>query len=430
MSKQTIIWISVIAIVVIAFVVLFMYKPDDTKKEIIPANWEPDYQADSKEPYGGYLFYELLKNTTADFEFLKGQPNEYLSELPSYGDKRLLVVYDEFYLNLISTWSEINEFVYNGNSVLFILEKDPANLKYFYGDYLSVTNDKKTTEQLYFINDKKKYEFQFLVDFEIENYNWKYFRTREDITIPLDTIKTGDKIGITAQGRPDSIIFVIHEKNKENEIVFIEIPYGNGSIFIHRTPMAFTNMALLEEKNVEHLEKVLSKINYNSVIGNVKNDEQEEPRERKARISPIQFILSNAALRWAYYLSLVGLLVFAVFNLKRKQAAIPVTPNRSNSTLEFADALSKVYFQRHNNHTIVAHKQRIFTTFIRTRYHIHPGKDKNEYARLISAKSGMELEKVNEILNTTEQILKFKDITDQRLIDLHKLLDNFYKNCK
>jgi hypothetical protein len=224
--------------------------------------------------------------------------------------------------------------------------------------------------------------------------------------------------------------FISQEENEDRKPVLIETQYGKGSILIHRTPLAFTNISLLEERNVDHLEMILDEIDYNGIIYNVPPNLNITDRNGKEKKSPLQFILASPALSWAYYIIMGCLLLFLFFNLKRRQAAIPVSPPKVNSTLEFVDALSKIYYQKHNNITIVKHKYRIFNTFIRTHYHINIIKDKTEFSRLISMKSGINGKEVEELIMMMEAYSSSKELSDDQLIALHNKLDKFYKNCK
>jgi hypothetical protein len=376
---------------------------------------------------------------------IEGDPAEYLKAKARYAKKKLLVVYSMNYSNNDYLWTQLFEFVEKGNYVLFILGEDPQKLKFYYSYLFNSSSVLKEKTILNFSDDKKeKYEYDKLDEFEPVMNKWNYFvladsvklqriTTDEEADRNLYQVANYSRLNRDTSYKEDTLYYDvrIHERNENGKAVYIELPTDDGAFFIHKTPIAFSNISLLEEKNIEHLEKVLSKIDYKSIVFNVPA-KPKIPRgnPRKAKESPLQFILSNDALAWAYYTIIGGLILFLIFNLKRRQKAIAILPSKNNSTLEFADAVSKVYFQKHNNQNLVKHKQRIFTTFIRTRYQINPAKDLKEYARMISAKSGIESGDVEKILNTFESYLKLKEVTDDQLIVLHKLIDNFNKHCK
>jgi hypothetical protein len=55
-------------------------------------------------------------------------------------------------------------------------------------------------------------------------------------------------------------------------------------------------------------------------------------------MSPMRFILNNPPLRYAWYLLLLGLLIFVLFNAKRKQRIVPVIEPLKNTSLDLSEA--------------------------------------------------------------------------------------------
>jgi hypothetical protein len=432
MSKQAI-TISLIGLIIAISLGYFFYQPKSSRneaEEIIPASWESHYKYDSRDPYGTYMLYEVLKQSTFDFKLIEGIPTEELIDCTKDSSGKLLVVCGYNYSNNEKLWDRIFEFLDAGNKAIFILEEDPEQLVSFYKGIFEVKSKLDSTTTFQLAKDPKvKYEFDKLDDFKRQMVQWKYFVVNKSLKIEKDTnsMYPGAFL-ITGNNR--LYYFISQEENEDGKPVLIETQYGKGSILIHRTPLAFTNMALLEEKNVDHLEKILDEIDYNGIIYNVPPKSKFPDGNGKEKKSPLQFILASPALSWAYYITMGCLLLFLFFNVKRRQAAIPIAPPKANSTLEFVDALSKIYYQKHNNTNIVKHKYRIFNTFIRTRYHINMIKDKAEFARVISMKSGINLKEVETLLKMMEAYSNIKELSDDQLIVLHKQLDNFYKNCK
>ena len=61
--------------------------------------------------------------------------------------------------------------------------------------------------------------------------------------------------------------------------------------------------------------------------------------------SPLRFILSQPALKWAWYLLLAGVLIFIIFNLRRTQRPIPILPKNLNTSVEFVKTIGNLYYQ-------------------------------------------------------------------------------------
>lgn len=427
MSKRNLyIIIGSVAVAILLFVVLFIYKTP-TEKPVQKQNvdWSKDFKNTSRQPYGTYLFYELLKHNAKSFGTIKGDPSAIL-KLKSKDDVRdLLIVFENDFDNYSSdTWEYLIEFINGGNNLLLIETFDPYQIEKYYSETVTVGTRDKKKEKTHFINDKEEYEFEYLHDFEPEYHNWTYF-----------TIKKGIEYEVGKNGlyeilnSPEMNTLYFHELNELKQPIFAEFVYDGGSVYCYRNPLAFTNLYLINEHYVTHLEKMLDKLEYDNIIYNIP-DSQPKEKKKKPKVSPLQFILSNPSLTWAYIIALAGVALFFIFNLKRKQKAVPILPPKQNTTLEFVDAVSKVYYQKHSNHNLIIHKNRIFTTFIRTRYHIHLNKDIGEYAQSISVRSGVNKEEVLLILKRLEQYQKQTNVSDEQLIELHKKIDSFYKNCK
>ena len=70
----------------------------------------------------------------------------------------------------------------------------------------------------------------------------------------------------------------------------------------------------------------------------------------------------------------------------------------------------------------------IYISFIRERYFINLAQQDPNVIERISEKSGVEEEKIRNIL-TTFKSAKTKRFTEQELINLHIQLEYFYKHC-
>src|SRR5690606_30346951 len=107
-----------------------------------------------------------------------------------------------------------------------------------------------------------------------------------------------------------------YQANKESQkrINFIKIPYRTGYFYLHTQPAAFTNFHLLKKDHYQYAESVLSYVPKGDVFWYTKGQNSESISG-----SPLRYILSQPALKWALYLSLIGILIFILFNAKRKQ---------------------------------------------------------------------------------------------------------------
>ncbi|MBK8841404.1 MAG: hypothetical protein IPO33_00410 [Saprospiraceae bacterium] len=102
---------------------------------------------------------------------------------------------------------------------------------------------------------------------------------------------------------------------------FIRVKLGKGLLILHSSPAVFTNYYLLKSGSDKYVEQVLSQLPGKDIVW-VTNEKESGSISN----APLSFILSQEALRNAFYLILVGAALFFIFNAKRKQRIVPVIP--------------------------------------------------------------------------------------------------------
>jgi hypothetical protein len=131
-------------------------------------------------------------------------------------------------------------------------------------------------------------------------------------------------------GRIDSVKASVIAKNEIGQPVMVRVQHGKGNLFLSCTPMIFTNIHLLSKENNEFVSGVLSFLPTNKILRT-----QYYHIGRMESSTPLRYILSNEPLRWAYYISIISVLLFIVFEAKRRQRIIPIIKPLGNTTLEF-----------------------------------------------------------------------------------------------
>ena len=152
---------------------------------------------------------------------------------------------------------------------------------------------------------------------------------------------------------------------------------------LHTQPAAFTNFHLLKENHHEYAQKIISYIPKNDLFWLTKNQNGDIVSQ-----SPMRYILSQPALRWAWWLFLIGTLVFMIFNAKRKQRIVPILPPLPNTTVDFVKTIGNLYFQEGNHDLIIDKKIVYFLEKIRTDYLLDTNKLDEDFIKKLHQKSG------------------------------------------
>jgi hypothetical protein len=205
--------------------------------------------------------------------------------------------------------------------------------------------------------------------------------------------------------------------------VYIKVPIGKGNIYLHSYPFAFSNYYLIKDTTRDYAEKCLSYLPKGDILW----DEHYKTDPQYRHISTMSFILTSDPLRWAYYTGAVFLIIFVLFSIKRRQRIIPVVAPFRNSTLEFTETVGRLYFNRGDHKNIAEKKIRHLLEYIRSRYYVDTQELDEDFITKLSAKSGLEHDRIKYMTEVIRSMLKKKSIADPELIQLNELIEYFKK---
>jgi len=362
-------------------------------------NWFPSYVAKHKMPYGTYVLYQELAGLfpKSKVQKINIPPYQFLQDSTTTGayifiDKGINFGKIEF--------NKLINFVKRGNKVLIAthgINIDTLNLK------TELLRSSALVEKPYFklVNkqfDKNEYYF----DRKFNNFVFKKLDTAATVVL--------GKSGLL---------------NKKNErqvsgINFIKYKYGKGFFLFSTYPEAFINYNLLKSPNQKYAAAVLSYLN------NPKNIYWDAYyKTGKTQISsPLTYVLTNKNLKWAYYMVLIGSLLFVLFNGKRVQRVVPIKKPLLNQSLAFAQTIANMYYKKDSHKTIATHKIRYTLAEIRDKFHIETDLYKAKFKQELAAKTGNNIQDIEKSLNYIKQIEATPTITKQMLLLLNKYLYN------
>ena len=184
----------------------------------------------------------------------------------------------------------------------------------------------------------------------------------------------------------DAVILGTYDSTYIN---FIRIPYGEGHFYIHNNPRVFTNFYLIDAHKLDYAEKALGHLRE----GTIYFDDFSTVNYRNNNSgygfsdSPLQFILSQQSLRWAWYLLLILALLYLLFRAKRKQRVIPVLEPNTNTSLEFTKTIGNLYYQQKDHSKLAQQKMKLFLAHVRMHYRIPTHEINEQLIRQIRLKS-------------------------------------------
>lgn len=202
---------------------------------------------------------------------------------------------------------------------------------------------------------------------------------------------------------------------------FLRMRFGQGEFLLHAFPFAFTNYYMLFQDHHEYAARALSCLPVRDTFW----DEYYKPGKSQIR-TPLRYVLSQEPLRWAYYLSLAGVLLFIFFQGKRRQRVIPWRAPKTNTSLEFVETVGRLYFQT-GDHKKMAHKKiAYFLEYLRSRFYLNTTGLDDELARRVAEKSGVAVAEVRALFEQMKNLQAQHRLSQAELLALNRALENFY----
>ncbi len=389
------IFILLSCLLLIFYIVFEISKPT-------PVDWSVSLSKEDKNPYGAYILYQQLHDlfpgvTVNSFRLpVYNQLNDFHDSNTAY-----LLIDPELDLS-----EEDVEALFNYASAGNYVFISAAAFSQKFSDSLKINTSRKFTAKNFdsvrinFTNPSLKatgdYKFK---RFTIDGYFDKF----------------------------DTAISTVLGSNQFNDVNFLRVNYGSGAFFIHAAPICFSNYFMLTRDNSDYTAKALSYLPEN--VNKIFWDEYYKLGPEGSQ-NPLRFILSNIFLRWAFRIALFTMIIFVLFEMKRKQRIIPVIEPLRNSTLDFVQTVGNVYFNRHDNKNIAEKKIRYFFEFIRSRFYLSTTSPDADFIKSLSKKSGIAEHNIAELINFISFTSASEKINDTTLLQLNNQIDLFYKNAK
>lgn len=387
-------YITVLGAVMILFVVMQLFGPK-------PLDWNPTFSPTDKNPFGSFVVHQLLGSFFKNKEIVSNNLTFYELKDSVQTHENILSISNGFDPDTEATKALLNK-VANGSNAFI-------SANYFSGTFQDTLG--LTTNDVYFDQlatpgggSTDTTDLKFVIpSFEKKGYyyrleNVSYFFTQ------LDSLKAQSYIVST---------------NAWNKPVTLRIPWGKGNFIINTTPLAFTNNYLVANHTHEYIEKTLSFL----PVAKTWWTAYYQMGRLEAQ-TPLRFILSNEALRWAYYIAILSLILFIAVEARRKQRIIPIVKPLPNTTLEFVKTIGNMYLQANDHKAIAEKKILFFLEQSRSKYYL-TAETGDVMVESLAKKSGNDLQQTQELFALIHVIKNSPSISKQMLIELNKQMEEF-----
>ncbi len=441
-----------------------------------PYNWFPSYSSYDKQPYGtSVLFYQLkeffpgnrtkrlsdkdlepyypwnifdlnydgttveIDTSEYDDEFYEAENSEEY-EAEEYYEEEDASEYDEEYYEEEYTKEEYEEdttfhIVYRDS-----VEAPPFNIL-FIGRTFTPPDEKARAifQHIYQGNDAlisvDSFEEKLMDFLEVKLNDEELVHMEDESTLREYTIaltgaqpiafKPFEKISYF-ESYPDNAEIIA--TNAEDRVVGIKLSIGEGTLTLFSLPILFTNYYVLKQDR--HLtQKLLTSLpNKNTYWANYISDQPIYNNHEKRSI--LGFIHSQESLTWAFYVLLFSLLIFFIFQIKRKQRKIPVHLPPENTSVKFSNTLSNLYLNRRDNKDILLKKMNYFLLHVRDNYHLDTSDITEEFMKKLSIKSKVKLGVIKLLFYRYDTCSKQDIVSAEDFLAVNKLFQDFKKTEK
>jgi hypothetical protein len=378
----------------------FLFVEDNKPKKI---NWRESYVSRHKIPYGTRVYKELITEAWGDrLTETYRSPYEILWEEHMEGTYVFFndyISFDEEELNALLEWVD------EGNRLFLASEIVPVILL----DTLNIGIDRIYKADRF--DPVFKYD---LVAKELSEETALWSRAySKDYFKKIDSSTT--KILGTLTLTNDSTLL------NQPKVNFIKTRFGQGEILLCTAPEAFTNYFILEGNNLEYTSGISS---YFAQDEHIYLDAYYKSG-KTVEVSPMRIFLDTKEFKWAYYLCLIGILLYVIFQGKRKQRAVPVIPPLTNQSLNFTRTVGDMYYETHQRRSIAEHRIEFFLEYIRSNFYLPTENIDAAFIQQLAARSQHTPQQIEELFRFIDRIQKAPSLSDPLLEQLEKRIENF-----
>ncbi|HRO42435.1 MAG TPA: hypothetical protein PL009_06345 [Flavipsychrobacter sp.] len=390
-------------------------------------SWRVTLDKKDKKPYGGFLAYQSLQYFFPKADILalsRGfRYGSIDSKMMSHknGKTLLVAVGLDFYLSEIEL-KKLIAFVKEGNEVIIFARQ--------FDDKLQQLLHCKTIDHGYEETPLNTHNDGSLNLKSLTVANSTKTFGYHGRSILASFIQLNDTTDLEKKNEVDSSTFkhtipdiLGSAKNNPN---FIRYKLGDGHISLHAAPLVMSNYFLLQNDNKDYLQRI-----WNTFPNNISRIYWNDYFKRNSKASDLSVLLNYPATRWAFFIAIFGLLVYVLFESKRRQRIIPVLTSPENNSVSFVETVGRLYYN-HGNHTNLGEKIiQHFFEWVRTHYFLSTTRLDEQFERQLIQKSALPETTIKTLLERIKAVhIERKEIDETELYQLYNIIQQFYKNDK
>lgn len=367
-------------------------------------DWTINLSRDNKNPYGLFLASKVMPSLFPESKVEYLASNYDITRLKSRlknKDNALIVFIGQNFMMTDDEAYQLTNIIKEGKNVFISAYNVSDN--FFYQLDLN-----RNTPSIY-VQDASQ-----CIHFNEDNNTRDYCYKGESI-MSYFTSSLGDDSDMT----PYHTLGATSEKG-DNYIVYA---IGSGKLFLHASPLVFSNYFLLQNNNQSYLAKLFSNVMKTDNV--LWMDFNHRVAERNSSWS---ILWRDKATRAFLLITLFGILLYVLFSMKRRQKIIPVITPNINSSVAFVETIGRLYYNTGNHNNLAEKMVQHFLEFVRVNYYLPTTLLDDEFEKSLAAKSGMPMDKVAMLVSQIKAVNYGTPTDEGFLFSLHANIQEFYTN--
>ena len=430
--------------------------------------WTVTLDRADKRPYGAYLAYQSLKYCFPDAAIQTLSSGFRYTNMDNdmkynYNGHTLLILQGFYFYLSDMEWAELKKFINNGNEVVIFCSMLDSKIETELGcdkrlggeegyKYYSFVTDHNYKNVLHLSGDPAKLYgynghpihsfFTFKNDTDVSEKDTAasehYTGTDSTVAAIIDSTTNADTTyadsataddnnnasenntysGDIVWSHPDTLGYVYNTPN------FIRYASGEGHITLHAAPLVLSNYFLLQPGNEQYLSAL-----WKTLPKNINRIYWSDYYARYAEASSSDILWRYPATKFALLLAIFALLVYILFEGKRKQRIIPIIEPLKNDSVSFVETVGRLYYNKGNQANLAEKMMQQFLEWVRTHYLLNTNMLNDNFIHQLTIKSGQPEATVRGIVDMVHEIrLRDAKIDDAYLYQLYNTIQQFYKN--
>ncbi len=408
-------------------------KPDQAKLDA--EKWTISLENTDKRPYGTYLAYQSLKYYFPDAKteiLSRGFKYDYIDDkMRNTSNGKSLLILEGLSFNVSAReWDMLKNFAGDGNELVIFCSSIDKKIS----EELNIIKSYSGDESSNFYNHDSDFDFTQALTIagkEQKKYGYRgrmiegFFSFKNDADYLSAKLYENERSGGTLTkedsvipARPDTLGYASSRPN------FVRYTMGSGHISFHAAPLALSNYFLLQDGNQEYLTQL-----WQALPQGITRVYWQDYLDRDTDASSMEILWRHPATRFALMLAIFALLVYVLFESKRKQRIIPIIEPLKNEFVSFVETVGRLYYNKGNNSNLAEKTIQQFLEWVRSHYFLNTNLINDHFVKQLTIKSGLPEATVKGIVEMIHEIgMGNVKVDDAYLYQLYYTIQQFYKN--